>query len=254
MVYIAGAARAANSSVERSAMEIIPVIDLKDATVVRARLGRRDEYRPISTRLSPTSDPVDVARGLLSVHPFQTLYIADLDAIERKGDNRASLARLAAAFPHLAFWVDNGIFDLRAAQTWLASQSGHLVLGSETQVDDRLVHEMTHEERIVLSLDFRGDAFLGPPELLANPRAWPQRIIAMTLARVGGGAGPDMEKLAALRLLAPDRRLYAAGGVRDLADIQRLADAKVTGALVASSLHDGRLTAGDIAKVQTRDP
>ncbi|MGA2793235.1 MAG: HisA/HisF-related TIM barrel protein, partial [Roseiarcus sp.] len=120
-------------------MEIIPVIDLKDATVVRARLGRRDEYLPIETRLSPTSDPVDVARGLLSVHPFKTFYVADLDAIEGKGDNYASLARLKAAFPDLAFWVDNGILDLDAAQTWLASQLGHLVLGSETQVNDKLV-------------------------------------------------------------------------------------------------------------------
>jgi phosphoribosylformimino-5-aminoimidazole carboxamide ribotide isomerase len=157
---------------------------------------------------------------------------------------------LKAAFPDLAFWVDNGILDLDAAQTWLASQLGHLVLGSETQVNDKLVREMAHEERIVLSLDFRGDAFQGPPELLANPGAWPQRIIAMTLARVGSGAGPDVERLAALRLAAPDRRLYAAGGVRDLADIHRLARANITGALVASALHNGRLNAGEIAKVE----
>jgi phosphoribosylformimino-5-aminoimidazole carboxamide ribotide isomerase len=234
-------------------MEIIPVIDLRDAAVVRARLGRRDEYLPIQTRLSSTSDPVDVARGLLSVHPFRTLYVADLDAIEGKRENHASLARLKSAFPDLAFWVDNGILDLGAARTWLASRLGHLVLGSETQVDDTLVREMAHEERIVLSLDFRGDAFQGPPELLANPRAWPRRIIAMTLARVGSGAGPDMEKLAALRLVAPDRRLYAAGGVRDLADIERLARANIAGALVASALHDGRLTAGDIARIVKRE-
>ncbi len=51
-------------------MEIVPVIDLKGAAVVRARLGRRAEYRPIETRLSPTSDPVDVAGGLLSELAF----------------------------------------------------------------------------------------------------------------------------------------------------------------------------------------
>jgi len=232
-------------------MEIVPVIDLKGAAVVRARLGRRAEYRPIETRLSPTSDPVDVAGGLLSALPFKTLYVADLDAIEGKGDNQASLARLKAAFPSLALWVDNGIFDSEAAQTWLALRMGDLVLGSETQVDDRLVRQLAGDERIVLSLDFRGDAFQGPPEVLANPRAWPRRIIAMTLARVGSGAGPDMGRLAALRRAAPDRRLYAAGGVRDLADVQALARADIAGALVASALHDERLTAGDIARLET---
>ena len=82
-------------------MEIIPVIDLKNDLVVRARMGQRDQYRPIETPLSPSSDPVDVVRGLLGVSAFRTLYVADLDAIERRGDARMALARVKSAFPHL---------------------------------------------------------------------------------------------------------------------------------------------------------
>ena len=96
----------------------------------------------------------------------------------------------------------------------------------------------------MLSLDFRGEAFQGPPELLADPGLWPKRVIAMTLARVGSGAGPDFERLAALRAAAPELELYAAGGVRDIRDIEILARAGMRGALVSTSLHDGRLTAG----------
>src|ERR1043166_10022328 len=87
-------------------MEIIPVIDVMGGVVVRARMGQRDQYRPIETPLSPTSDPVDVARGLLAVHPFATLYVADLDAIAGRGDNHAALALLRAALPRLTLWVD----------------------------------------------------------------------------------------------------------------------------------------------------
>ena len=36
----------------------------------------------------------------------------------------------------------------------------------------------------------------------------------MTLARVGSGSGPDIDRLAALRHAAPARKLYAAGGVQ----------------------------------------
>src|SRR5262245_59140568 len=75
-------------------MKIIPVIDLMDGLVVRARMGRRDLYRPITTPLSPTSEPIDVARGLRSVHPFDTLYVADLDAIQGRGDHDAVLRQL----------------------------------------------------------------------------------------------------------------------------------------------------------------
>src|SRR5436853_749206 len=102
-------------------MEIIPVIDLKGGVVVRARMGRRDQYRPIETPLSPTSDAVDVTRGLLSVSPFRTLYVADLDAIEHTGDNGAVLVRLKDAFPQLEIWLDNGVSELDAARAWLDS-------------------------------------------------------------------------------------------------------------------------------------
>src|SRR5215471_17804180 len=109
-------------------MEIIPVLDLKGGQVVRARMGQRDLYRPIETPLAATSDPLDVMRGLLSVHRFTTAYVADLDAIERKGDNGAALAALKAEFSDVSLWVDNGMADPAAAERWLDCGLGQLVL------------------------------------------------------------------------------------------------------------------------------
>jgi phosphoribosylformimino-5-aminoimidazole carboxamide ribotide isomerase len=230
-----------------SAVEIIPVIDLKDGAVVRARMGQRDRYRPIETPLSPTSDPVDVTRGLLTVHRFETLYIADLDAIAGGADNRAVLTRLKAKFPQLTLWVDNGICDRGRAQEWLDAGWGDLVLGSETQPDAALVRYFAADPRVMLSLDFRGPSFQGPPALLDETSCWPGRVIAMTLARVGSGAGPDHDRLRSIRDAAPGKKVYAAGGVRDVADLIALKRAGVAGALVASCLHDGRLRGSDIA-------
>jgi phosphoribosylformimino-5-aminoimidazole carboxamide ribotide isomerase len=232
-------------------MEIIPVIDLQRGRVVRAKLGRRAEYRPIDSPLSPTSDPIDVTRGLLSLHPFRTLYVADLDGIESNGDNDAEIARLRAAFPDVSLWVDNGVNEFDAARRWLATGRGNLVAGSESQRDLELLRALSRDPRVVLSLDFRGEAFQGPPALLADPDLWPERVIAMTLARVGSGAGPDLDRLAALRAEAPNRKLFAAGGVRDLGDLERLARTGIAGALVASSLHDGRLTRSDIIEARS---
>ena len=147
-------------------MEIIPVIDVMGGVVVRARMGQRDRYRPIATPLSATSDPVDVARGLLAIHAFKTLYVADLDAIAGSEDNRAALMRLKAEFPQLTLWVDNGICERGRAQRWLAAGWGKLVLGSETQVDAALVRHFAGDSRVALSLDFRGPSFQGPPALL----------------------------------------------------------------------------------------
>jgi HisA/HisF family protein len=228
-------------------VQIIPVIDLKAGTVVRARAGDRDSYRPIATPLSPTSDPVDVVLGLLAVHPFDVLYVADLDAIARTGDNGTALARIRARCPGLCLWIDAGTADRTAADAVLGSPRDHLVLGSESQQDTRLVRHFAGHDRVVLSLDFRGDAFQGPSDLAADASAWPQRVIAMTLARVGSGGGPDLERLAAVKHMAADRAVYAAGGVRDASDLAALDRLGIAGALVATGLHDGRLSAADIA-------
>ncbi|MGA9193715.1 MAG: HisA/HisF-related TIM barrel protein [Pseudolabrys sp.] len=227
-------------------MEIIPVIDLKDGIVVHARMGRRELYRPIQTPFARTSDPIDVVAGVMSIYPFATFYIADLDAIGGSGSNHAAIVRVRQAFPQVTFWLDNGIADLDTATTWLQQGLGHLVLGSETQADTAIVCRVSEDPRFVLSLDFREGEFQGPSTLLTQADCWPQRVIVMTLDRVGSQSGPDLERLRTIKAAAEERSIYAAGGVRDARDLRALANAGIAGALVASSLHNGRITTADI--------
>ena len=230
-------------------MEVIPVIDLKDGVVVHARMGMRSAYTPIETSLSPSSRPTDVARGLLSIFPFKKFYVADLNAIENKDNNNAALKRLSLDFPELVFWVDAGIADVHHAQRWFEAGLGHLVLGSETQRDSDLIRFLCRNNRTILSLDFRGDAFLGPASLLNEANIWPTNVIVMTLARVGSASGPDMNWLTTIKSRAANRQVYAAGGVRDANDLASLAAAGIAGALVATSLHNGKLTGAQIARL-----
>lgn len=220
-------------------VEIVPVIDLKQGQVVRARAGERASYAPIVTPLSSTSDPVDVARGLLTVVPARHLYIADLDAIGGQDRDVGSIRRLAKAFPDVTLWVDAGIATLSQARTFLDEGLGRLVLGSESQVDAELLRAAAGNA--VLSLDFRGDQFVGPNTIRDDASLWPDTVIVMTLARVGTGSGPDLGRLAKIRQQAADTKIYAAGGLRGPEDIAPLADIGIAGILVASALHDGRL-------------
>ena len=232
-------------------MQVIPVLDLKGGAVVHARMGKRDQYHPIETPLSPTSGPIDVARGLLSIYPFSSFYVADLDAIAGAGNNDAALIELRAEFPQSTFWVDNGLADPAGAERWLDTGLGHLVLGSETQKDEALLSKLGKDDRIILSLDYRGGDFIGPAALLGNVDAWPSRVIAMTLARVGSRMGPDWARLEAIKNAGRGRRVYAAGGVRDADDLVALAHLGIAGALVASCLHARTLGGAQIAHLQT---
>ena len=230
-------------------MQAIPVIDLMGGEVVHARKGDRGSYRPLQSPLSPTSDAVDVVGGLLALYPFRTLYVADLDAIQGNRDNCSALRRIRAEFPALRMWVDNGAADSAALEALIGADLGTPVIGSETQRNNALIAQHSGSRRIVLSLDFRGDAFQGPSEILADPALWPQRIIVMTLARVGSGAGPDLKRFGAIRSIAGGREIYAAGGVRDAADLSALKAAGASGALIATALHERRVVRADLEAI-----
>src|SRR5262245_15636877 len=232
-------------------MELIPVLDLMNGKVVRGERGDRARYKPLSSPLSPTPEPEAVLNALLKLYPFPTIYVADLDAIERRGSNAVVLRRLRADQPGVSFRVDSGLSGEAECRAWLSQNSDHLVLGSESQTDLTTLNALTARvdvDRLLLSLDFRGPQFLGPPALLEKPTSWPDRIICMTLERVGSGAGADLSRLAELKRRAPQRRLYAAGGVRGEDDLMRLETAGVSGVLLASALHDGSLTAEAIRR------
>ncbi len=207
---------------------------------VRAIAGRRAEYQPLRSPLAASSDPCDVAEGFLRLHPFRTIYVADLDAIMERVGNARALARLAAAFPQIEFWLDRGRKEPLAAENFVR------VVGSESLAPALPPPDLSREERTVLSLDFDGERFLGPEELEQRSSLWPKRVIAMTLAKIGGGAGPDCERLAALKARGANREIYAAGGVRDADDLASLARLGIAGALVATALHAGRIGPAEI--------
>jgi phosphoribosylformimino-5-aminoimidazole carboxamide ribotide isomerase len=233
-----------------AAFELIPVIDLMGGQVVHARAGERDRYRPLAGSVVARSpEPEAVIRGLLALHPFRTLYIADLDAILKRGDHKAQIRRLRQTFPDLRIWVDAGFAETCACRRFLAADLGDLVLGSESQSDARVLEALEGEPRLVLSLDFKGARPLGPAALFEGPELWPERLIVMTLARIGGEAGPDLDRLRAVRAQASERRVYAAGGVRGGEDLAELRAVGCAGVLLASALHDGRLGPSDLARI-----
>jgi phosphoribosylformimino-5-aminoimidazole carboxamide ribotide isomerase len=219
---------------------VIPVLDLRGGRVVRARRGERATYAPIKTPLAKGSDPAAVASGLLRAWPARCLYVADLDAIiDGAAPDLAALRAIAAACPGTSLWVDAGFARADGVEAFLAEGLGRPVIGTESQEDAALVTALG--DRAVLSLDTRGGERMGPDSLHEDATLWPADVIAMTLASVGAGSGPDLPALQAIRARAPSRRVYAAGGVRGPEDLRALAAAGIAGALVASALHDGTL-------------
>jgi phosphoribosylformimino-5-aminoimidazole carboxamide ribotide isomerase len=231
-------------------MNIIPVIDLKDGVVVHARQGLRDQYQPINTGLCRSSDIDSVIEAFLSLHAFSTFYIADLDAITRQGSHEPLINKVLVRFPALTFWIDSGH---RSGERYAGRPGNSVpVLGSESFCEETVDELKAFNNNFILSLDYSPTDALGPKSLFHRPDLWPDRIIIMTLARVGSHRGPDLDKLARFCRQYPDKHFIAAGGVRNKQDLTTLSGIGIRHALMASALHSGHLSAGDIKNLQAK--
>lgn len=241
-------------------MTLIPVIDLLRGQVVRGVRGDRQAYRPITSALCRSSDPVTVARILCDHCDARQLYIADLDALMGGQAQVAVLRAVLQALPHVELWLDAGFADAAAARQTLGEMTAgndaaphlHLqlqlpivpIFGSESLASREALHDCfagLAGARAVLSLDRRDGKRLDAAGCWDAVEAWPERVIVMTLERVGSGAGPDVETLRELQRLSPATSLIGAGGVRNAADLACAAESGAAAWLVASALHDLQL-------------
>ena len=231
-------------------MEIIPVIDLLHGKVVRAQRGERNRYLPIHSTLCDSCEPHEVVRALTELYPFKSLYIADLDAIQGMANNSAAISMLLRDFPHIDFWLDVGIAN---TSSWPFREASNIrcVIGSETLSNVEQYMQLTLQLSAhcpMLSLDFNQNGFMGPDSLLQS-ELWPDTLLCMTLTKVGSYEGPDFEKIAELTAIDRQLKVYAAGGVRHAEDLKRLQRAGAAGALIASTLHDGKIDARQIGEL-----
>jgi HisA/HisF family protein len=235
-----------------SELNLIPVIDLLQGHVVRAVRGDRKAYRPIVSALCASSDPVTVARILCDHCAARQLYVADLDALQGRATQIAVLADLLQALPGIELWLDAGLADASAGEalrSQLAPFASRIVFvyGSESlrsrEALERCFGHGAGEDdiRAALSLDRRDGQRLDAAGCWDAVALWPERLIVMTLERVGSGAGPDLETLKEVRRLAPGAMLIGAGGIRSEDDLARAGAAGADAWLVASALHDLQL-------------
>jgi len=240
-------------------MLLIPVIDVQNGLVVHGRFGNRAEYRPIQSTLCHGADPLTVARAFRTHFDLTELYLADLDAIVRRTPNFDLYQKLAD--DGFKLWVDAGA---RSQDDWTSEsllQFIHrLVVGSETiESNDDLtgILQSWGADRVVFSLDLRDGVpitncpdweGMNAPSLISSVSATGvRRVLLLDLARVGSGQGIGTERLIIeSRQIEPDLQIYVGGGVSGADGLRQIRAFGVSGVLIASALHDGRLTRNDI--------
>jgi phosphoribosylformimino-5-aminoimidazole carboxamide ribotide isomerase len=239
-----------------NALKVIPVIDILNGITVHAVKGQRNQYQPLQSNLTKSTIPVEVAKTFKTLG-FTQLYIADLDAII---DCRTSFGDLkqVADESGLELLVDAGITSLERARLLMENGVHTLIVGTETLQNKSFVAEAIKEfgsKRVLLSLDLKdgkvlvGQGFAGstePLEMLKNFKSVGlSQVVVLDLSRVGSGEGVDLAFLKKIKdTLEID--VYVGGGVRGIDDLVELEKLGVSGALIATSLHTGKIDSSEL--------
>jgi phosphoribosylformimino-5-aminoimidazole carboxamide ribotide isomerase len=150
--------------------------------------------------------------------------------------------------------VDAGVTDLARAKRVLESRVSKVIIGTETLGSIGFVAEAVEffgSEKIVVSLDLMSDKVLSklefdkskdPVGLLREfQKMGVAQIIVLDLARVGSSEGVNLPVLKRM-LMNHNVKVLVGGGVRNIRDLVELKNLGVSGALLATALHSGRIT------------
>lgn len=257
---------------------VIPVMDIMIGQVVWAKGGNRDAYRPLESRLTNSSQPLEVAKAIFAQTGCDWLYMADIDSFAGANPSWPVFESLIDAGFRLlidANWLLEQRID-EAIERFVDSDNVKLIISTETirRADQFSVFKKLIDSGItpVFSLDMRGDeiiakdpdiARLTPLELVHQAwQAGVRHLIQLDLTTVGQGAsdcntakksGLDDQRsnrLSLLREIAnelPELVLISGGGMRHDKDCQQILSSGCQHVLVASAIYEGKLTPDDIA-------
>ena len=250
---------------------VIPVIDLMISQVVLAAQGDRETYQPVHSKLTHSSQPIDVAKAIFNQTGCDVLYLADIDSFNGANPNWNVYNDLLNA--GFGLWIDANWVNCdqyqKIPEKIQKRERLKIILSSETLANFSDMDLFTNliELNIVpiFSLDKKSGELVAQPGNLANATSLEliqhafakgvRELILLDLESVGtmtGGSNSEDEfglLIQEIRQELPEINITLGGGVRHANDIQALLDLGCEHVLVASAIHQCKLTPDDISNL-----
>ncbi len=232
------------------------MIDVLNGIAVHALRGERKRYQPLRSILCRSADPLDIALTFESLG-FKNLYLADLDAILGKPPN-FSLYQQIMTETNLELMVDAGIADITKAKKVLGTEVTKIVIGTETLGSLDFLNKVVKvfgEDKVIVSIDLKEGKLLSVSEAIRSMDviSFAQKladigvnqVILLDLSRVGTEHGIN---LAVLRnvLEKTGVEVLVGGGIKGIQELEELRKLGVSGALIATILHNGKLKVDEL--------
>jgi phosphoribosylformimino-5-aminoimidazole carboxamide ribotide isomerase len=234
-------------------MRFVPAIDLKDGRCVRLLEGRADSETVYA------DDPGAQARAFVEAGA-RWIHVVDLDgAFEGRPKNADAIAAIVAAGAKVQ--LGGGLRDLSKIAGAFEAGATRVVLGTVAVTDPDLLAEACrrHPDGVIVSVDARdgevavegwvkGSGQTAVAVASAARDAGAAGVLHTDISRDGTGKGVNVDATAELaaRVRIP---VIASGGVRDLADLDRLAEHPgIEGVVVGRALYEGHIDVAEACR------
>jgi phosphoribosylformimino-5-aminoimidazole carboxamide ribotide isomerase len=228
-------------------VELYPAIDIRSGRVVRLSQGEATRQTVYG------DDPAAVAEAFVSAGA-RWIHLVDLDRAFGEGDNEAALVAVTERVAgRVRIQAGGGFRTLELLRRGLELGVSRVVVGTAAATDPNFLPAVAAKvpaERVAVGIDARDGrvavrgwtetSSLTAVELARRAVEVGFRTLIYTdIARDGTLQGPDVR--GALRLQQEGAAVIVSGGVASLDDLQRAAEAGLSGAIVGRALYEGRL-------------
>ncbi|HEY7503196.1 MAG TPA: 1-(5-phosphoribosyl)-5-[(5-phosphoribosylamino)methylideneamino]imidazole-4-carboxamide isomerase [Gemmatimonadales bacterium] len=228
-------------------MELYPAIDIRSGRVVRLSQGEATRQTVYG------DDPAAVAEAFVSAGA-RWIHLVDLDRAFGEGDNEAALVAVTERVAgRVRIQAGGGFRTLELLRRGLELGVSRVVVGTAAATDPNFLPAVAAKvpaERVAVGIDARDGrvavrgwtetSSLTAVELARRAVEVGFRTLIYTdIARDGTLQGPDVR--GALRLQQEGAAVIVSGGVASLDDLQRAAEAGLSGAIVGRALYEGRV-------------
>jgi phosphoribosylformimino-5-aminoimidazole carboxamide ribotide isomerase len=227
-------------------VELYPAIDIRSGRVVRLSQGEATRQTVYG------EDPAAVAEAFVAAGA-RWIHVVDLDRAFEEGDNEAAVRRVIQRVSgRAAIQAGGGFRTLALVRRGLDLGLSRVVVGTAAATEPDFLRALAAGvpvERLAVGIDARDGtvavrgwietASLTAIELARRAvDAGIHTLIYTDVVRDGMLQGPDVS--GALRLKDEGAAVIVSGGISSLADLQRAAEAGLSGAIVGRAIYEGR--------------
>ena len=238
-------------------MIVIPAIDLKDGQCVRLYQG---DYNKMTVY---SSDPIEVARRWQDAG-VSWMHVVDLDGAKDGHPVNTDLIARICQETSLKIQASGGLRTLSQIEHMFSIGVERVILGTVVLTNRELLDQALQRwsTRIIVGIDarkglvaikgWRETSSVKATELARELSiAGVRRFIYTDIRRDAAMQGPNRaalrEMLATLK--GTGTSLMASGGVSSLADLQRLAELRIEGAIIGKALYVGAIDLAEAVRV-----